>query len=304
MSEEIKNIHPNDITSESSDVEENKETKKSKSIVRRIFTILGYILFFYVAIYVFVNAFTSDQTTIKYFGYKSFIVQTHSMNPVYKRGDIVFVTKAEAGKLQEGDVITFKTIGQTNFVDENGNPIKINNLIVTHYIAEISFDEEQGTYLYKTMANQITKDGVVFENWQQHLSYKQGKTTEDGRYDIWYESADPKSTEVTLYITHDQIIGKVSGAIPKLGHVGLFLSERLRLNDPVLIVLIVINILIIYLIFKIIFGETKERSEEKKQLASKESEPLQVEVEVVEKEKARGDDSNKPTVEHEEAGEK
>ena len=150
----------------------------------------------------------------------------------------------------------------------------------------------------------ISSYKVVFENWQQHLSYKQGKTSEDGRYDIWYESADPKSTEVTLYITHDQIIGKVSGAIPKLGHVGLFLSERLRLNDPVLIVLIVINILIIYLIFKIIFGETKERREEKKQLASKKSEPIQVEVEVVEKEKARGDDSNKPTVEHEEAGEK
>lgn len=108
--------------------------------------LIGNIAFWVVLAFVFFYAvfalFTKkDENTSSFLGISTLSVQSDSMSPTFKKGDLIFVdTKFEVADLEVGDVITYKT-----FVEVNGEEFMIYN---SHRITEKRVVE--GTYWFTT----------------------------------------------------------------------------------------------------------------------------------------------------------
>ena len=106
----------------------------AKKILKIIFWIILIIIVIYSTTIIFQKIVRKDKTP-DFFGYKSFIVLTGSMEPTLKPGDIVFVK--ETTNINEQDIISFK----------------VENAIVTHRVVEIENENGKNFYITKGDAN-------------------------------------------------------------------------------------------------------------------------------------------------------
>lgn len=117
-----------------------KYINKNKA-VKNIKRIIGLCIFSIIIVIVY-NAFlisiSNTDTEQKYvFGFKAFAIETSSMEPELKIGDVIIVKKCKSEDLKVGDIITFRSRGE----------------LITHRITEIH--EETNRYSTKGDKNTL-----------------------------------------------------------------------------------------------------------------------------------------------------
>ena len=177
--------------------------------------IIFYLLVILLGGYILVEAFLPSQT-MNIFRFKSFVVVSASMEPDINVNDLVIIVKVDPEKLEVGDAISFYTYLPTNQVDDEGDTIYLRS-VVTHYLRDI----------------QSSGDSLIYKT--------QGAIADPLDYDEWNDiNGDP------VEITESDIIGKVALVIPFIG-----IIMKIFYN-PILLLLIAINILIVVVIIKVI----------------------------------------------------
>lgn len=193
----------------------------SKHKKSRIANIIFYVIVSILAFYIVINSFFPEQS-IRFLGFKSYVVVSDSMEPDIMINDMVVVTKVKQDDLKVGDVISFYTYLPTNQFDTYGNRIYLKS-VVTHYLAAII--DDNGTITYKTHRAGVASDA----------------------YDDWND-ANGNPTD----ITYSDIIGVVRFVVPDVGVV-------LRVfSNPIMVILIVANIAIIVTVVKVVRKAIKE----------------------------------------------
>lgn len=91
---------------------------------------------------IIVNSYVNPDEVPSFLGYKPFIVLSDSMNPVINSGDLVITKETEAGALNVGDIISYRS----------------GDSVVTHRIAEITETDGALSFITKGDANN-TEDG-------------------------------------------------------------------------------------------------------------------------------------------------
>jgi len=177
--------------------------------------IIFYLLVIILGGYILIEAFLPSQT-MNIFRFKSFVVVSASMEPDININDLVIIVKVDAEKLEVGDAISFYTYLPTNQVDGEGDTVYLRS-VVTHYLGDIQTSGD--SLIYKTQ--DATADPLDYDEWN----------------DI---NGDP------VEITESDIIGKVALVIPLIG-----IIMKIFYN-PILLILIAINILIVVVIIKVI----------------------------------------------------
>lgn len=123
--------------------------KKIKNGNRRkiIFRIVIYILIIPIIIYnisLIVFSIINKNETPNFFGIKTFVIVSGSMQPDLMIGDIVIVKKCEENDINIGDIISYRA-GQS---------------VITHRVIEFSENDGQTGYITKGDNNNV-KDNVV-----------------------------------------------------------------------------------------------------------------------------------------------
>ncbi len=188
---------------------------------RRVLDIFIVILTLFVVMQIFL-----PQVGMTIVGFRSFVVISDSMEPEINVQDIVLVRKVNADQLEIGDTITFYTHLPTIYKDENNQTIYQKH-VVTHRIGDLIRDQETliiKTYGLKNNPNQN------FDEWRN----QKGEPTD---------------------LTSQDVIGKVFFKIPKLGVLSLVLYQVF--SNPILLLLIIFNLVIIYVVFKLIIKTRK-----------------------------------------------
>lgn len=121
----------------------NKRKEKSKNF-KKILEVIAIILIYNI-ILIIVSSINGKDFNI--LGYKAYIVETNSMEPIIKVGDIVIIKKVKAEKLNQGDVITFTREGE----------------VITHRITKIDVEESGTKYITKG-DNNNTEDTIKVEH--------------------------------------------------------------------------------------------------------------------------------------------
>lgn len=74
----------------------------------------------------------------EFFGVSSYVILSDSMPPVIKAGDMVFIRRHEPSRLEEGDIITFRSTDPRTFGET-----------ITHQIDEVVTDEGSLSFITK-----------------------------------------------------------------------------------------------------------------------------------------------------------
>lgn len=130
---------------------------KAKSVLGVISDIL-LIIIIIIAIVVTVMTFTSKSSDLgigNVLGYTPFSIQTDSMKPTFKSGDLIISKEVkDISTLKIGDVITYSTV----LTDDTGRSIRGNN---THRIADIEYNKDGTISAFITMGDAVgTEDNV------------------------------------------------------------------------------------------------------------------------------------------------
>jgi len=180
----------------------------------KVINILFLIVISLMLFYIAVNSFFPDQS-IDYLGFKSYVVISPSMEPDINVNDLIVVVKVKQEDLEVDDIISFYTYLPTNQIDEFGDTVYLKS-VVTHYLAAINDDGSDITY-------KTHRAGVA-----------------DDAYDDWNDiHGNP------IDLNFDDIIGRVSFTVPKVGVVLKVFT------NPIMVVLIVVNISIIVAVVKV-----------------------------------------------------
>jgi len=91
---------------------------------------------------IIINSYVNPDEVPSFLGYKPFIVLSDSMNPVINSGDLIITKETEAGALNVGDIISYRS----------------GDSVVTHRIAEITETDGALSFITKGDANN-TEDG-------------------------------------------------------------------------------------------------------------------------------------------------
>lgn len=127
-----------------------KENQRIHTIGRIVSAIL-YIILIPIIIVNFtliIKSFIHPKQTPDFFGYKSFVIVSGSMEPAIKKGDAIIVKEVPEEEIKANDIISFMQ-GQTN---------------VTHRIIDITI--ENGVRKYKTKGdnnNSEDKEKITYE---------------------------------------------------------------------------------------------------------------------------------------------
>ena len=106
------------------------ERKKGKNIFHKVIGLCIFAVIVIIAYNIFLIAISGKSENQKYiFGMKAYIVETNSMEPTLKQGDVIIIKKCERDELKVGDVITFQNRGE----------------LVTHRITEINSSTQRYT---------------------------------------------------------------------------------------------------------------------------------------------------------------
>ena len=126
------------------DVESINKRKEKTKILKRIMEIIAIILIYNI-ILIIVSSINGKNFNI--LGYKAYVINTNSMEPTIKVGDIVIIKKVKVEKLNQGDVITFTQEGE----------------VITHRITKIDVEESGTKYITKG-DNNNTEDTIKVEH--------------------------------------------------------------------------------------------------------------------------------------------
>lgn len=129
----------------------NEAIKKRKNIecnIKKRFNILVYVILLPILIYnisLIIQSLIKTSETPNFFGIKTYVIISGSMEPNLQIGDIVIVKKIEQEELKSGDVISYRQ-GQS---------------VITHRIAEVI--EKDGKVQYKTKGdnNNVEDSGSI-----------------------------------------------------------------------------------------------------------------------------------------------
>ena len=130
---------------------------KGKSILGVISDIL-LIIIIVIAIAITVMTFTSKSSDMgigNVLGYTPFTIQTDSMAPTFKSGDLIISKEVKnVNELKIGDVITYSTV----LTDDTGRSVRGNN---THRISDIEYNKDNTVSAFVTKGDAIdTEDNV------------------------------------------------------------------------------------------------------------------------------------------------
>lgn len=133
------------------------ENNKGKTILGVISDIL-LIIIIVIAIAITVMTFTSKSSDMgigNVLGYTPFTIQTDSMAPTFKSGDLIISKEVKnVNELKIGDVITYSTV----LTDDTGRSIRGNN---THRISDIEYNQDGTISAFITKGDAIdTEDNV------------------------------------------------------------------------------------------------------------------------------------------------
>lgn len=124
----------------------DKVQKENQRIhtIGKVVSVILYIVLIPMIIFNFtliIKSFINPNQAPDFFGYKSFVIVSGSMEPTIRKGDAIFVKEVPEEEIKENDIISF-TQGETN---------------VTHRVIEMI--EENGIRKYKTKGdNNNTED--------------------------------------------------------------------------------------------------------------------------------------------------
>lgn len=128
-----------------------KNAKRKKIIVTIIYILLLPLLIYNVTL-IFKSIIKPNKTP-DFFGYKTYVIVSGSMEPNLKIGDIVVVKKVNENELNVGDIISFRQ-GQN---------------VVTHRISQIKYEYGERIYITKGDNNNTEDNGSI------DYSYIEGK---------------------------------------------------------------------------------------------------------------------------------
>lgn len=159
-----------------------KEKQRIQTIGKIISTIL-YIILIPMIIFNFtliIKSFINPNQTPDFFGYKSFVIVSGSMEPTIMKEDAILVKEVKQEEIKVNDIISFRQ-GDTN---------------VTHRVVEI--EEENGTKKYTTKGdnNHIEdKERITYEQIEGKYQFK------INQFGIMTEILKSKITLMVLIIT-------------------------------------------------------------------------------------------------------
>lgn len=158
-----------------------KENRRIHIIGKVISTIL-YIILIPIIIFNFIliiKSFIHPNETPDFFGYKSFVIVSGSMEPTIMTGDAILVKEVPEKEIKINDIISF-TQGKTN---------------VTHRIVEIT--EENGIKKYTTKGdnnNTEDKEKITYEQIEGKYRFKMN------RFGVIIETLKNKITLIILIL--------------------------------------------------------------------------------------------------------
>ena len=113
------------------------------------------VLILVIAIVITVMTFTSKNSDTgigNIFGYTPFSIQSDSMRPTFKTGDLIITKEVKnINELQKGDVITYSTV----LTDAEGRSVRGFN---THRIIDIEYNEDKTIKAFATKGDGITAE--------------------------------------------------------------------------------------------------------------------------------------------------
>lgn len=102
------------------------------------------------ALFAFTTLATRDQNSVSRFaGFTPMIVESDSMAPTFKMGDLIIIKKCDPSTLKEGDIITFHTIINNEYA------------LNTHRIESIQDVEGYRSYTTKGDNNEISDTHII-----------------------------------------------------------------------------------------------------------------------------------------------
>lgn len=135
-------------------------SSKRMIILGKIFTFVFYLVMIPIIVYNLVmitKSFFNSNNIPTFFGYKSFIIVSESMEPTIMTNDYIFVKEVKQEDLKINDIISFN----------------YNNEIITHRIIEIT--KENGITKYKTKGDNnksIDKEKVEYRQIEGKYQFK------------------------------------------------------------------------------------------------------------------------------------
>ena len=140
-------------------IDKIEKEKQRKHIIGKIISVILYILLIPIILFNFtliIKSFINPNKTPDFFGYKSFVIVSGSMEPTIRKQDAIFVKEVPEEEIQVNDIISFTTQEETN---------------VTHRIVEII--EENGIKKYRTKGdNNRTEDKEKITYNQIEVKYQ------------------------------------------------------------------------------------------------------------------------------------
>ena len=127
---------------------------KASKVLNVIISIILWVVIVVAALFAFTTLATRDSNKVaNLFGFTPLTVQSDSMVPTFSAGDMIIIKKCNTADLKEGDIITFHTIIQNQYV------------LNTHRIASIDSNVSVRSYTTKGDNNQIADiNPVHFKN--------------------------------------------------------------------------------------------------------------------------------------------
>lgn len=140
----------------------NKIEKENQRIhiIGKIISVIIYVILVPMIIFNFtliIKSFINPKETPDFFGYKSFVIVSGSMEPTIMTGDAIFVKEVPQKEIKTNDIISFSQ-GET---------------IVTHRI--IGIVEENGVKRYKTKGdnnNTEDREKITYEQIEGKYQFK------------------------------------------------------------------------------------------------------------------------------------
>lgn len=124
-----------------------KVVKKGVTI---LISIILWAVILLAALFAFTTLATKDDTNVANLaGFTPMIVETDSMAPTFRAGDLIFIRKTDVTALKEGDIITFHTIINNEYA------------LNTHRIDSIANLEGNRSYTTKGDNNEIADTHVI-----------------------------------------------------------------------------------------------------------------------------------------------
>ncbi|TNF09244.1 MAG: signal peptidase I [Bacillota bacterium] len=164
------------------------------------------------------------QTTMKVLGFKGYSVASGSMEPIIMTGDYIVLTRTDADNLDKDDIVSFYAYLPTV---SGGRSLQI----VTHYIYERVETNDEIYYITYSETDKNPEDGIK-------------------DIDFWRD----ENNQAT-FIYPEDIIGKYSFRIPVLGTI--IMEANKIVSNPMLLILIAVNIGIVVVLFKYITKKPK-----------------------------------------------